>query len=463
MIQFLSPSQRTWFFGSLLLTANTVLAYSDLSLGVKTVILALGVLLPVSLLFITIPHEASGTDRREISFSVNPGLTLAVIGLGLVLRFIHLTNFRPWPNGDESENAFLAINLLHHPHWQFFYTEGEQPPLLIWCLTPFFRFCENPFFSLWFLPALLSSLALLAGWALARILFPESFAFLLTSILALSFWPLNFGRFCQQGPFIPFWEMTALLLLVWAFRAPDEKRHRRIFLLGLWTGLGTLAYTSWLVVGAGLTAAAFVLFFPKNIRAFGFFLLGSVITALPFLFSAFSPGYLNHLSDVSSSGSLYGSNHTLTALSYITSLFWGNVHLGTSYGPRWGGMLNPVLSTGFFLGLGLLWARRREALAKWIAFGLLLGLLPGLLSADYVEHYRVIQAMPFVLLVGPGPVENGAEFSGQGAGDSGGVFVVGFFRSGYEPFMETGNGKRFRRHGAFRGCAPGQRESLSSI
>jgi hypothetical protein len=361
--------------------------------------LVLGILLPVAFLLISTPNEGSGTDRLDLSLSASPWMTLAVIGLGLVLRFVHLTDFRPWLTGDESQNAFHTIDLINHPHWQFFYSAGEQPPFLIWSLAPFFRFCVDPSFSLWFVPALFSSLALLAGWAVAQTLFPESFAFLLTSLLALSFWPLNFGRFCEQGTLIPFWELTALLLLIWVLHTPDGKRRDwRLFLLGLWTGLGTLTYTSWLVVGAGLTVVTFTLFF-RNIRAFGIFLLGSVITALPYLFSAFSPGYLNHLLDVSQAGHFYSADHALTALSYITSLFWGNLRVGTSYGPRWGGMLNPVLSTGFFLGLGHLWARRREAFARWTSFGLLLSMLPGLLSADYVEHYRVVQAMPFVLLV----------------------------------------------------------------
>jgi hypothetical protein len=400
MIQFLSPAQRVWFLGSLLLIANTALAYSDLPLGIKAVILLMGVLLPVVLLFLSTPKEALGPEQRELSFLAGPGLTLAVIGLGLVLRFIHLTDFRPWLTGDESQNAFHVIDLIDHPHWQFFYSQGEQPPLLIWSLTPFFKFCADPFFSLLFLPALLSSLALLTGWAAARALFPGSFGFFLTALLALSFWPLNFGRFCEQGTLVPFWELTALTLLIWAFHAPDENRQRwRLFLLGLWTGLGTLAYTSWLVIGAGLTVVTFAFFFQRNIRAFGMFLLGSVITALPFLFSALSQGYLNHLSDVAQAGHFFGYDHQLTALSYITSLFWGNLHVGTSYGPRWGGMLNPILSTGFFLGLSQLWARRREAFARWTVFGLLLSLLPGLLSADYVEHYRIVQAMPFILLV----------------------------------------------------------------
>ncbi len=399
MIQFLPPHQRILSLAFLLLVANTLLAYSSLSLEIKAFICVFGILFPLLLLFQHFPNK--GSDQRELSFSVSPWMIFTVIGLGIALRFVHLTDFRPWPTGDESQNAFLAIDLMNHPHWQFFYTAGEQPPLLIWGLVPFFRSGADPFFALWFLPALLSSLALLVGWAVTRTLFPRSFAFLLTSFWALSFWPLHFGRFCQQGTLIPFWELTALGLLVWAFRASDgNKQHQRLFLLGLWTGSGTLTYTSWLVVGAGLTTVVFVLFFQKNIRAFGTFLLGSVLGAIPFLFSASSPAYLNHLAEVSQAGHLYDARHqALTAASYLTSLFWGNLQVGTSYGPRWGGMLNPVLATGFFLGLGLLWAQRRETFARWTAFGLLLGLLPGLLSADYVEHYRVIQVMPFVLFI----------------------------------------------------------------
>lgn len=401
MTPFLSPPQRTWFFGVFLLIANMVLAYSSLSLVIKAVILVLGILLPVGFLLLSAPHEARVLDRSDLHFSIRPWMTFAVIGLGLLFRFVHLTNFRPWPTGDESQNAFLAIDLIKNPHWQFFYTAGEQPPLLIWSLMPFFRYGSNPFFDLWFLPAFFSSLALLAGWAAARAFFPKSFTFFLTSLLALSFWPLNFGRFCQQGALIPFWELAALGLLAWVHRSTEKtQRERRLFLLGLWSGLGTLTYTSWLVVGAGLAIAVLVLFFQKASRACAFFFLGSLITAFPFLLSALSPGYFNHLSDISQAGHLYSVGHQAqTALSYLTSLFWGNLQVGTSYGPRWGGMLNPVLATTFFLGVGTLWAHRKESWVRWTLFAMGLGLLPGLLSADYVEHYRIIQAMPFLLLI----------------------------------------------------------------
>jgi hypothetical protein len=73
--------------------------------------------------------------------------------------------------------------------------------------------------------------------------------------------------------------------------------------------------------------------------------------------------------------------------------------VGTSYGPSWGGMLNPLLSASFLIGVLELYLHRREGLPRWILFFFFMGLLPGLLAADYVELNRILQVMPFLLLV----------------------------------------------------------------
>jgi hypothetical protein len=93
------------------------------------------------------------------------------------------------------------------------------------------------------------------------------------------------------------------------------------------------------------------------------------------------------------------SHELITHLSYVTCLFWGSLQVGSSYAPVWGGMLNPILSSCFFIGTIELIHRWNEKITIWILAAFFILFLPGLLSADYVEFNRVIQVMPILLLV----------------------------------------------------------------
>ena len=85
-------------------------------------------------------------------------------------------------------------------------------------------------------------------------------------------------------------------------------------------------------------------------------------------------------------------------LSYLTCLFWGPLQGDASYAPTWGGILNPLLGAGFFIGFfDLCGDFKKKGLA--IIPGFLICLLPAFLAGDYVELNRIIQVLPFLLLI----------------------------------------------------------------
>ncbi len=69
-----------------------------------------------------------------------------------------------------------------------------------------------------------------------------------------------------------------------------------------------------------------------------------------------------------------------------------------TYQPVWGGYLNPLLDSFFFLGLLEIFQNRRERLIQWLALAALLFLLPGILTRER-ETFRVVAILPIVLTV----------------------------------------------------------------
>jgi len=384
---------------------NLFLSYEPLSYSVKAWLIILGLIAP-GLAALNVRWSAgqqSSFYSETFSGNLN-GPVLVLFVLAFFFRFYHLTHFYLWPIGDEALHGFLAIPLISKWNWQFFYTVGEHPPLLIWSLAPFFKFFDSPFFDIWFLPAFFSFITVPAGYWASRQYFSKSFSLLFGFLLAFSFWPLYFGRFCHQGIFTPFWELFGFLLL--GFFIKSHSKHRKIilaFCLGLWIGLGSLTFTAWAVVILLFALTITVIWFYRYRKNFEYligYFGGLFLGILPFIIAATQNEYGHHLIDTSSASHYFTVTHELiTHLSYVTCLFWGSLQTGSSYAPVWGGMLNPILSSCFFIGTIELIRRRNEKITLWIFGAFFVLFLPGLLSADYVEFNRVIQAMPVVLLV----------------------------------------------------------------
>jgi hypothetical protein len=392
-----------YFFSFLI--SNTLISYFPLGAIAKGWIFLCGLFIP--LLVFPVCSEKFGFKKEEIfkkellQSGAKPGFFIFLVLLALSLRFMRLNQYYLWPTGDESLHGFLGISLSEEWDWHFFYTVGEHPPLLIWLLAFSFKIFDSPFFALWFWPALFSSIAVPAGYFAAKQFLPKSTSALFGFLLGFSFWPLYFGRFCQQGLFIPFFELLSFgLLALWIRNSKKSGGAPWPFLLGIICGLGTLTFTAWLIVLFLLLVSICVLYFKKSISHLHLFLIPFSISLFPFIVGIFTEGYGHHLMDSAAISHWFsGAHQIITHFSYLSSLFWGSLQTDVSYGPSWGGILNPLLGSCFFIGVLELYQNRHEGKSKWIGLAFVICLLPAFLAGDYVELNRIIQIMPFLLVV----------------------------------------------------------------
>lgn len=382
-----------------------LVSYGSMNVGFKCWILLLGLILPF---LIQINFSSPGMSKTlfpsDFLFPTGSFLWLFPALASIFLRFYKLSTLVPWPLQDEAVHGYLAQSLLGKAEPQFFYTSSQFPPFYIWGMGFFFKFFEPSLMSLWLFPAILSTLALVFSFVAARLFFSKSFSFIFFLLSALSFWPLVIGRFSHAGILVLFWENLTLMLAGFLWNSRDSIRRLTFLILsGFMTGLGFYTFTSWTVVAISLTLLVLIVqggSQDRKPRFFLPFLLPALLICIPYFILVF----LNHswgkyvlsiLNFPHSAGSF--KSQFLTSFSYLSGLGWGPA-VGSFYSPNWGGFLNPILGACFFLGLSWASKNRKSKFVQWGIFSFLLFLLPGLLTGN-VEYFRIIQILPFLMLV----------------------------------------------------------------
>ena len=402
------PSYSPWACFFIFLAANTLLSYFPLSLETRLWIGLLGLFLPFLWAYLSpIPSARPNNflDQREFLPSVPLGAWALVALLAVAARFTSLTSLFVWPNFDESSYGFDAYQLAGGVPPRFFYGVSQAPPLYVWGLGLFFKIFGTSLFTLRFFPALISLSAVPLAYAAARTYFSKSFSFLCALLTAGSFWPVFVGRFSLMTILILPMECLALLALGKFLKAPSEPaREKAAWGLGVVWGLGFYTHLHWPVVVV-LTALPIVVWFwnhGKKGKAWGLTARlagGTLGLSFPiFLAAAFQHygGYLSHL--WAFNGDFSWEKQLSVWASCLTSPFWGmdpNVH---TYQPQWGGFLNPVLASLFFLGALEAVRHGQRPLYRWLAVGYFLCLLPGLLTQD-METFRLFPMVPILILV----------------------------------------------------------------
>ena len=84
-------------------------------------------------------------------------------------------------------------------------------------------------------------------------------------------------------------------------------------------------------------------------------------------------------------------------LSNWTSIFWG-CELQNSYGPVWGGMLNPIAGSLFFIGFIELIRTRNNRISRWIFYSLFIFMIPGLITGSF-DIFRNSLVLPLLILI----------------------------------------------------------------
>ncbi len=389
-----------WVCFFIFLVSNLLLSNSGVPLSIKLVVFIFGILAPLVFLARR-PMEPNSWAGRDFLPSASTGVWF-LLGLAAVfIRFYHLETLFSWPNTDEGLYGVLAIDQDQKWSWRFFYTFGQNPPLLVWVLSFFFRIFKSPFLALWLLPALASTLTIGFFYLALRAYFSKSIGFIGFCLMAFSLWPFYFGRWCHAGALIPPWECICLWLLAIFLKEADFSRKKKwAGLLGFAVGLGSLTFTPWPFAALALIAAfgASVLNDARKNRVLIFYFGIPFFAALiPFFIGVWREGYGEHIEAMAAwSGWFALTRQGLTIVSYGASLFWGTLEGDSIYTADSGGMLNPVWGAAFFLGAAQLYRERAKVWARWTALSFFICLLPGFFSMN-VEMFRVIQVLPFLL------------------------------------------------------------------
>ncbi|HVZ80111.1 MAG TPA: glycosyltransferase family 39 protein [bacterium] len=318
------------------------------------------------------------------------------------IRFYRLDSLSLWPLTDEGTGSFFACQLDHEWRWNLLFSFDHVSPASYWIQALFYRIFPPSLAHLWALPALVSLAAVPMAYGAARVFFPAPFAFLAASLVGLSFWPFYLGRFNVPATWLPLWELLGLALLGVALKG----RPWTWALAG--AALAGGLYLFWnqgLLIGAviGGTLLGRLRTVPRRERLPRFLALAlpAGLIALPLAEAHLALPREDYLASIWAFQDGFSWSHYARVLgSYLGAIFWGSdPALGTfSYRPFWGGFLNPLLASAFFLGLLECLGDPRRAWARWMAFAGTVFLLPAFLTSN-LEMFRLGCLMPLVLLL----------------------------------------------------------------
>ena len=382
--------------------SNSLLSFGSLSLPPKLWILVFGILFPFSL--VLLEGKGKPADRKPGPFPSPPPWLWASLALAAVgLRFYRLSTLSSWPLVDEGFYGYFATLQEEKWDWQWVHGFAQLPVLYTWGLFLCFKFLGNSPFALWFFPAICSVLCVPAAWWAGRKIFGSSLGWVAGLWMALSFWPLYMGRFGTQNILMVLWEFLALGALARCLDAPKgDPGFGRLLLLAAVTGIGFYIYLGWPVVALAVVLALF--FNPagpwaQRFKAALVVLACGFLVALPLGLAALGDyrGYFYHLWAAGSPGSWNTPLHL--PLAYVQGLFWGCDTAVFSYGPLWGGLLNPLLGALVFFGLASLLKDFRKPLHLFLLGSLLLFFLPAALT-DNFEMMRLAPLLPVLAAIG---------------------------------------------------------------
>jgi tetratricopeptide (TPR) repeat protein len=401
----LPPQVHTWVLGFIflvLVVANACLSYGDLTFAERFWFYLIDGLV-LFILFMTTPKEKSDFLQLETLPAIPAWVWILTCLLAGWSRLTQLTSLSLWPNQDEGIFGYFALKLCEKWDWSLLQGLNQLPALYSWIHAGLFKLLGPSLFSLWLYPALWSILTLPAAWFASRSFFSRSLSLIILGITAFSFWPLFLGRFSTQAVFMVFWECVEFWILGLYLRAGPSSKDKRLLGLGVWTGLGFYTYLSWVGI-AVMTILALLGNRSrkpgKRLTSFSIFCLLSLAVSAPLLFTFLSKhmDYLRYLWAMGPNHST--SEHLDLLLGYLQDLFWGVRSATFHYGPLWGGFLNPLLGSLFFLGLILLLRMRPYQFGSWFFISVIVCFFPVFLS-DNFEDMRLVQLIPF-LMVGAG-------------------------------------------------------------
>ncbi|HVZ80347.1 MAG TPA: glycosyltransferase family 39 protein [bacterium] len=384
-------------FFPILLLAHSSIAYGNFGIEAELWIGVFGILLPVLLGLHLAAGEKSAARRTppfwQVEFlpTVPPAAWVLLI---LSLGFLHLFGWGripSWPLMDEGQFAFYADQFNRTGRTALLLGNVQIEPLFTWILALFFRLFGVSLGTIRLFPALLFLFALGSGYWASRKYFSRSFSFLLLALYGSAFWSQVCSRQCLQSDMVPLFQFLLLGLL--GSYSLGKARSQRTWglLFGSILGAGLYLYTVWPVIIP--PTLAILLHHARapagsKPRVLRWTLTALVLVSTPMVLARFSDGGMGYIH------SILGPQRILW---HLAALFFNGMG-SVPYGPAWGGLLNSVLASCFWIGVIESFRERGRPLIRWIAFSAPFFLLPEILTR-HVEMHRAVLLFPLLMVI----------------------------------------------------------------
>lgn len=388
-----------WIYFFVFAITNAILAYGSLGLVTNLYIALIGWVSPlmVGLVWFSKKQFESQLFQEEIF----PTIPLLWWFLGAVLASLprlYLLLNPNWPVPDEGVYGSIVLELGKKWDWHFLFTTGQVPPLAFWFGTIYSKCFGSSIFFIRFFSFLLSIVMLLGRYWCGRHFFSKSIMFLCFIFSCFSFGQLYISKFFDSEQFFVVFEIATLGTLGIFLNSNNPKSFSlNSRLLGFVIGLGFWVSIQWPLVAFMILVAVSYKLKKKILNCYKiwipFFLFFSC-----FCYFSFTEKYGEHIKMLLSSP-LHGDilNRLNDSFSNWTALFWG-CDIQNSYGPVWGGMLNPISGSLFFIGIFELVRHRKNHLFKWVLVSFFVFMIPGLITSHF-EIFRNSMTFPLLLLI----------------------------------------------------------------
>jgi hypothetical protein len=326
-----------------------------------------------------------------------PGIVILLVLTLFASRFVLLGQSAWWPSGDEALNAFYLPFWLERWHWTPFVATSQIPSTLSHLAFFIFKLTQAPLLSVQLVPALISCATAGMAYQVSRLYFSKANAFLLFILFTLSYWPLFIAWTFLPGITTPLWELVIFYLL-YQVKKSSGQHTGWLFLYGLSLGACPYTFFSWPVLFLWALAAIFLTQRENFSAKKGLTLIGGIlITLTPYLWSVTHGPYGDYFLGIAGKGQIISwFARAKVMAAYVSSLFWG-VGSGTWF-PQTGGYLNVVLSACCLVGFIELFRFKHLGIFRAYLAGLILFMLPGLLSRDF-EGHRILLVLPLILWI----------------------------------------------------------------
>jgi hypothetical protein len=388
-----------WLYFFTFSIANIILSYAESAPRILLLITSLYLfILTMMAMFFLLKNTSPNRPLylEETIPTLSPTWFCIVLFLALLPRIYILFN-STWPLPDDGLNTFVSVTLSKKWSWHLFFTQVQIPPLNNWIQAFYFKLISPSICSMRFFYFILSIAAVFLSFFTSRFYASRSMTFFCFTFIALGFWPLYASRFCTYPqPLFTFQIMVLGILGIYLKSRSVHEYQVNGLKLGFVTGLGFWVAIQWPLIAVMILIAVFFKTKTKLKKSIPFGIALLLLT-IPFLAASLLQKNGEHIKYLLTLPLAEGVTRLNSFCSNWTSLFWG-CNLQNSYGPVWGGMLNPIAGSLFFIGFIELIRTISNGLSRWIFYSFFIFMIPGFITSSF-DIFRNSLVLPLSIFI----------------------------------------------------------------